>query len=189
MPLEDSYLGRGWSFPPSFEPPLLEPVADAPAMLIPPASAGALRPRRLAAPPPAPAVLRPGGVVMVEGLADIEQSLHILLSTRLGERVLAADFGCDLQPLAFEPLNAATEARFKYLVHTAVLYHEPRIEFLDLTATELAEEPGLVLLDLAYQVRNTNARHNYVYPFYLQEGSELGVPTDAVAPFPGLAVA
>lgn len=169
MPLEDSYLGRGWSFPPSFEPPLLEPVKDEP-----PGSSA-----------PAPIVLQPGGAVMVEGLADIEQSLLILLTTRLGERVLAADFGCDLQPLAFEPLNAATAAQFEYLVHTAVLYHEPRIEFLALTATESADAPGLVLLDLAYQVRNTNARHNYVYPFYLQEGSELGIPTESVAPFPG----
>lgn len=179
MPLEDSYLGRGWSFPPSFEPPLSlrpTPPADAP----PDAPTEARRPALLVATGPADYV--GGGAAMVAGLADIEQSLYILLTTRLGERVLAPDFGCDLQPMAFEPLNAATSAQFKHLIHTAVLYHEPRIEFLDLTASQPDDQPGLLLLDLAYQVRSTNARHNYVYPFYLQEGSELGLPTDTVAP-------
>jgi phage baseplate assembly protein W len=158
MPLEDSYLGRGWSFPPSFQAPALLP---------------ANRPNTIR--------YEVGGVDMVAGQTDIEQSLHILLTTRLGERVLAPDFGCDLHPLVFEPLNAATAARFEDLVLTAVLYHEPRIELLDVTATQPPEETGLVLLDLHYQVRSTNSRHNYVYPFYLQEGSELGLLAGAGA--------
>lgn len=170
MPLEDSYLGRGWSFPPSFAPPLpLEPLLkDVPPLLQDRADYAT----------------GGGGAAMVAGPADIEQSLYILLTTRLGERVLAPDFGCDLQPMAFEPLNAATAAQFQHLIHTAILYHEPRIEFLDLTASQSDDQPGVLLLDLAYQVRSTNARHNYVYPFYLQEGSELGLPTDTTVPPP-----
>ncbi|HET9505725.1 MAG TPA: GPW/gp25 family protein [Hymenobacter sp.] len=150
MPLEDSYLGQGWSFPPSFELPS-------------PATGAAVGSRS------------PGGVQLVVGLTDIEQSLCILLSTRLGERILAPDYGCDLTTLLFEPLNAATETRVHHLIHTAVLYHEPRIELLGVTATQPDDQPGLLLLDLAYQVRNTNSRYNYVYPFYLQEGSDLSL--------------
>lgn len=152
MSSEPSYLGRGWSFPPSFEPPL--PSSSA--------ASGAAT----------------GGVQLVSGLTDIEQSLHILLTTRLGERVLAPDYGCDLHTLVFEPLNAGLEAQIQHLIQTAVLTHEPRIYLLGVSVSQSPTQSQLLLLDLEFQVRSTNARHNYVYPFYLQEGSELGLGAD-----------
>ena len=117
----------------------------------------------------------PRGVVMAAGLADIEQSLHILLTTRLGERIMAPDFGCDVHDSVFEPLDATLEARLKDLVQTAILYYEPRIDPLDVTARQPPETPGLLLLTVEFRVRSTNSRHNFVYPFYLQEGTELGI--------------
>jgi len=118
----------------------------------------------------------PTGVAMVAGLTDIEQSLHILLTTRLSERILAPDFGCDLHDSVFEPLDAGLEARLKDLVETAILYHEARIDPLNVTATEPPEQPGLLLITVEFRVRSTNSRHNFVYPYYRQEGTELGIP-------------
>jgi phage baseplate assembly protein W len=146
MPLEDSYIGVGWSFPPSFTPPSAPPASNATYQ---------------------------GGAAMVTGLTDIEQSLQILFTTRLGERVLAPDYGSELSDMVFEELDASLMARLQFQVQTAVLYHEPRIELLDTEVTEATEQAGLLLLTLTYRVRSTNSRHNYVYPFYLQEGSEL----------------
>ena len=42
---------------------------------------------------------------MVEAVADINQSLEILLSTSLGERVMLPKYGCNLQDYQFESLN------------------------------------------------------------------------------------
>lgn len=154
MPLEDAFLGRGWAFPPAFTAP----------------------------PDPNQGTALDGGAVMTAGLADIEQSLQILLTTRLGERVLVPDFGCDLLEAVFEPLDATLEARLQDLVHTAILFHEPRIDPLAVTAAEVAEQPGLVLLTVEFRVRNTNSRHNFVFPFYKQEGSELSAFGAPVVP-------
>lgn len=46
-----------------------------------------------------------GNVKMVSEEQDIEESLRILLSTRLGERVMIPRFGCDLTDLLFESIN------------------------------------------------------------------------------------
>ena len=46
-----------------------------------------------------------GTVNMVSEELDINQSLHILLSTSLGERVMQPDYGCNLKDYQSEPLN------------------------------------------------------------------------------------
>jgi phage baseplate assembly protein W len=147
MALEDNYIGRGWSFPPRFQAPTFPPVNNQ----LPP----------------------DGGVEVVSGLTDIDQSLYILFTTHLGERVMQPDYGTELHQKVFEAFDAGLQAQLQRLVTLAVLDHEPRINVVDVTVSESEDVPGMVLIDLLYQVRSTNARHNYVYPFYLQEGSEL----------------
>lgn len=137
MALEDDFLGRGWSFPPTFS------KADQ-------------------------------GVQMVAGVRDIEQSLANLLSTRLRERLLTPDFGCDLHNSVFEAMNTTVITRIKDMVSTAILYHEARIELLEVSVSEPPESLGTLLIEVQYRVRATNSRRNYVYPFYKVEGSEIG---------------
>ena len=67
------------------------------------------------------------GVELIEAREDIEQSLTILLSTSLGERVLRPDYGCNLSDYQFEPMNASLVGFIRDMVSTALLYHEPRI--------------------------------------------------------------
>ena len=62
--LEKSFLGRGWSFPPTFDKKL-------------------------------------GDIEMVSMDKDIEQSLEIYFSTKLGERTIRSDFGCFLHSHLF----------------------------------------------------------------------------------------
>ena len=45
-------------------------------------------------------------VELVKNLDDINQSLNILLSTSLGERVMQPRYGCNLQDHLFDPLNS-----------------------------------------------------------------------------------
>ena len=132
----EAYLGRGWSFPPSFD-------------------------------------IASKGVQMVSAEEDICQSLEILLSTSLGERVVQPTYGCNLRDLQFEPLNASVSSYFKELVRTAILYHEPRIRVqrLELTQTPEEEWEGILKFEIDYLIISTNSRFNFVYPFYLNEGT------------------
>ena len=110
-----------------------------------------------------------GRVALVSGEQDIRESLSILLSTSVGERVMQPTYGCNLDALMFEPLTPTITSQIKALVQDAILYHEPRIQLeeIDLQLDEQLE--GVVNILLDYTVISTNSRFNFVYPFYLQE--------------------
>jgi phage baseplate assembly protein W len=118
-----------------------------------------------------PPAFRRGGaeVAMVSGAEDIHQSLHILLSTRLGERVMQEEFGSALDALVFEEIDQAMLNTLSSAIGDAVLYHEPRIDLDDVAVAESDEQPGLLLIALTYTIRSTNSRFNMVYPFYVNE--------------------
>lgn len=112
-------------------------------------------------------------VTMVSDEEDIRQSLEILLTTRLGERVMRPDYGGDLTDMVFEPLNITTQTYIRKLVENAVLYHEPRIIVNEVSMAKDGESEGVVLIIIDFTVSATNTRRNYVYPFYLNEGTEI----------------
>jgi len=117
------------------------------------------------------------GVVMLEEEADIQSSLHILLSTRLGERVMLPGYGCNMDSLVFEAMNLTQLTYMKDLVENAILYHEARIELDRVVIDTSRQTEGLLLIEIRYMVRTTNSRYNYVYPFYLNEGTNLTINT------------
>ena len=112
-------------------------------------------------------------VGMLEDEADIKSSLEILLSTRLGERVMVPDYGCNLEELLFKPLTLTLKTYVIDLIKTAILYYEPRIDLNKIAIDPTDELEGVLLINLDYTVRATNSRKNMVYPFYKAEGNEL----------------
>ena len=123
-----------------------------------------------------PPAFRRGGadVEMAAGSEDIHQSLQILLSTRLGERVLQPEFGCDLTDILFEEIDQGLVNTLTSLISDAILVFEPRISLDNLDVSESSDEPGLLLIQIEYTVSSTNSRFNMVYPFYLTETAALG---------------
>ena len=113
-------------------------------------------------------------VEMVSGAEDIQQSLQILLSTRLGERVMQDEFGCDLHGFLFEEVSQSLINSLTGLISDAILYHEPRINLERLDIAESETEPGLLLIQIDYTIRSTNSRFNMVYPFYINEAIATG---------------
>jgi phage baseplate assembly protein W len=106
---------------------------------------------------------------------DIEQSLNILLSTALSERIMQPQYGCDLQPYLFSPLNPHLIGYLKDRVKNAILFYESRINIvsLDVTAadsTDLVE--GRFRISMTYTVVQTNTRLNYVYDYFQNEALE-----------------
>ena len=119
-----------------------------------------------------PAFSREKGVSMVSDEEDIRQSLEILLSTELGERVMQPKYGCNMNRLVFEPLDTSLQTYMKHLINTAILYFEPRI-ILNSVQLEALVNEGRIDINLDYTIATTNTRHNYVYPFYKKEGTEI----------------
>lgn len=113
------------------------------------------------------------GLELVSDTEDIRQSLEILLSTRPGERITRPDYGCDLTQLLYEPLTTGLATYIEDLIRTAILYHEPRIMLERVEITPDPEQEGIVNISIDYVVRTTNSRTNYVYPFYIKEGTDI----------------
>ncbi|MEC5174014.1 GPW/gp25 family protein [Chryseobacterium nepalense] len=114
-----------------------------------------------------------GKLAMTSDVEDINNSLMILLSTRPGERVMFPNYGCDLQEMLFKPLDLTLITQMKGIVERAILYHEPRINILSIEINAQNEIEGEILIEINYEVRNTNTRSNMVFPFYKEEATEI----------------
>lgn len=117
--------------------------------------------------------LKTKAVETTSGEPDIKKSLEILLGTRLGERVMVPDYGCNLEELLFQPLDLTLITYVKDLIKTAILYHEPRIDLTGIQIDTQNAIEGTLLINLDYIIRNTNSRGNMVFPFYKEEGSDV----------------
>lgn len=131
---ETSFLGTGWSFPPTFS-------------------------------------RQTYSVDMVSDDNDIQESLRILFSTQMGERVMLPEYGTLLWQMVFKRINTTLMTELEEIVRQAVLYWEARITVNDVTVEPDASIAGRVLINVSYTIRTTNARNNLVYPFYVNEGT------------------
>ena len=115
-----------------------------------------------------------GSVELVSDIEDINQSLNILLSTSLGERVMQPNYGCNLNAYMFDALNNSLIGIIKHHVENSILYYEPRIvvENIDVTAADSEDLfGGMFTISVEYTIPETNSRFNYVYDYYLNEAS------------------
>ena len=133
---QDDFLGKGWSFPPTFN-------------------------------------MEIQSVQTTEKNEDIQKSLHILLTTAIGERVMQPKYGCNLDSLVFESLDTTTKTIIKDKIRTAILFFEPRIDIVTISMNAQNELEGEILIEIEYMIRATNSRFNFVFPYYIKEGTEL----------------
>lgn len=109
---------------------------------------------------------------MVSDVKDINQSLEILFGTAVGERVMQADYGCNINDMIFEPINVTLVTRITERIRRAIIYYEPRIKLERLDVVK-NDEYGIINMVVEYIVRSTNTRNNIVYPYYLTEATNL----------------
>ena len=110
-------------------------------------------------------------VAVAEAEEDIRQSLEILLSTHVGERVLNPTFGWKRDSLMFEPVSTSFAAYLTREIETAILFFEPRIKLNTVNFETEPDQEGLVLIKIDYTVKTTNSRTNLVYPYYVAEAT------------------
>ena len=111
-----------------------------------------------------------GHTHLAEYEESIRQAIRIILMTNPGDRIMRADFGAGLNLFVFEPVNPTTLARLEQRTRDALIDWEPRIDVAAVSATT-TDRIGEVLIAIEYRVRTSNAVRNFVYPFYMGEGS------------------
>ncbi len=113
------------------------------------------------------------GVIITEGEDDIQRSLQILLGTQLGERIMRPGYGTNLNRLMFENIDTGTAAALEKDLEFAIALYESRIDMNELSIMKDRTVEGRLLLIIDYTIRSTNTRNNLVYPFYINEGTDV----------------
>lgn len=131
---DKSFLGTGWSFPPTFDS----------------------NSKRL---------------VTVSDEEDVRQSLQILMSTQLTERIMLPDFGCDLSAMLFENITTTLQTKIRGIIERAILLYEPRVKLEEINFERSDANEGIIFIEVVYRIRTINTRSNIVYPFYIKEGT------------------
>jgi phage baseplate assembly protein W len=113
-----------------------------------------------------------GGIALARREQDIEQAIHMILATPIGERRMRPRFGCGVHDLIFATNDPATHGLIRYHVAQALVLWEPRIEVREegIRVHTDPDEPARVVVEIDYVLRATNERRNLVYPFYLIPG-------------------
>jgi len=137
MEEEKSFLGRGWSFPPTFY------------------KNGDI------------------GIEMVANEKDIQQSLEVLLTTAVGERVMLPEYGCNLQSYLFESISNSKMHFLSEMIRTAIIDYEPRIVLNDILIDHADYQEGVIRVKIDYSIETTNTRFNLVFPYYRVEGTHI----------------
>jgi uncharacterized protein len=105
---------------------------------------------------------------------NINENINIILLTKNGERSFEPQYGSGLSQFFFRPMDETLKGEIKDAVKSSLLNNEPRITVtnVDVNFTDLTI--GLVEIVISYVYNQTNTRHNYVFPFHLKEGTNLG---------------
>jgi phage baseplate assembly protein W len=82
-------------------------------------------------------------------------------------------YGTDLKALIFRNNNDTLLADIRDTITRAILFYEPRIDLDEVLLTNDDSLNGRIDITVVYTVRSTNSRTNFVFPFYLNEGTNL----------------
>ena len=112
-----------------------------------------------------------GKTLMVADEEDVFQSLEILIGTIPGERLMQPAFGTALSQFLFKPMGSELATMIKGTLTDNLIRYEPRIAVNQIEVDLNRMIDGMILVMIDFTIRQINARHNIVYPFYYQEGN------------------
>ena len=115
-----------------------------------------------------------GTVAMSKAEEDVEESLHILLGTYPGERLMRPDYGCRLRDYCFRNFEETTIAQLDEEIRNAIDNFEPRVT-VENTDYKMDDVNDILQIIIDYKVIATNSRRNLVYPFYINEGTDISI--------------
>jgi phage baseplate assembly protein W len=110
-----------------------------------------------------------GNLLQTTEIRNIEESIRLILGTKLGERVYRPNFGSRLSELAFAPMSTQTLLLIRLYIEEALGMWEPRI-VLEGVFTEPDPVRGRVDITIRYRLKEVHDSRSLVYPFYLTPG-------------------
>src|SRR5688500_4555303 len=110
---------------------------------------------------------RRGGIALASDETDVDQAIHLILSTAPGERPMRPEFGCGVHDFVFDTIDATTVARMEDEIRSALDRWEPRVEVVSVDFDLSGADRGELVIGITYRLRATNHLRNLVYPFYV----------------------
>jgi len=100
------------------------------------------------------------------GVAKVNQAIHMLLSTRYGERLMFPEYGSKLPELVFEQNDEILHAQLQLFTAEAVNRWEKRITLTGITTID-EDDQNAISIKIDYIINKLHVAGSYVYPFQL----------------------
>ncbi len=97
----------------------------------------------------------------------IEQAIHTLLNTLLGERAFHSTYGSRLGDFIFSSVDPFVLADVKEEIANAIMINEVRISLQEINFDSQDIYDGIIKIELNYIIKSTNSLGNMVFPYYL----------------------
>lgn len=107
-----------------------------------------------------------GRFMLSEGMVSVKESLYLILMTQKQERWIRPEFGSQILSYTFMDTSYTRLNMMARELENTILSQEPRISSVDIDVKPQLDK-GVLLIDIAYTLAETNARDNQVFPFYL----------------------
>jgi phage baseplate assembly protein W len=98
---------------------------------------------------------------------DVKESLEILFSTAIRERLNYPDYGCDLKRFMFEEVNQTLIVGLEKMIFNAIYDYEPRIDVQKIEITESEANAHILLININYLIHGISDLQSMVYPVSL----------------------
>jgi len=118
---------------------------------------------------------RTGGITKNLGVGSsgmerhIEESIHQIIYTLIGSRVIRRDFGSTLRGIVFSPNDSHTDVLIDYIIRSGIETWEPRVLVGPITVDRTMWQDGQLELGIEFKIIKTNSVRNMVFPYFLTE--------------------
>jgi phage baseplate assembly protein W len=114
--------------------------------------------------------LLPPGFAWVSGAEAVEQAIRSLLLTEPGERLRRPDYGVGLRRWLFASNTLELRTQIARAIEDSLQREEPRIRLQAVEVRSDPQQPTVLTIAIAYEIRALPGPRNLVFPFHLQEG-------------------
>ena len=115
----------------------------------------------------------PNQALMNQGELNVNENLKNLLETRLLERPFKPKYGTKLKSHVFASQTNLPLGEIQASIAHSIDENEPRIKVQSIDIQVYNEYQCVLLINIAYTFIAVNSRHNFIYPFYITEGTHL----------------
>ncbi|KAB2951949.1 GPW/gp25 family protein [Heliorestis acidaminivorans] len=114
-----------------------------------------------------------GKFKMVEDDQDIRESIQLILTTRIGERIGNPHFGSNVFEFLFTTINYTELKELEYEIIQALNRWEPRIRDLEVDASADPTNKGKINIVIQYRTEQSIIPEEMAFDFEVNEGMNI----------------